>query len=104
MPPYHPAYGRQESHDTYLDTDSDDDDEYEHVGRPREFVRRGSEGYEVRPIDREDLLRRYVEDRTTEPGRYQLYVPDPPSEPESGAEEDEYIPLAEKVEMWRNRS
>ncbi|RDX51137.1 palmitoyltransferase PFA4 [Polyporus arcularius HHB13444] len=105
VPPYHPAYGRQESHDTYSpDSGSDDDDEYEHVGRPREFVRRGSEGYEVRPIHREDLLRRYVEDRTTEPGRYQLYVPEPPSEPESGAEEDEYIPLAEKVEMWRTRS
>ncbi|KAI0720048.1 palmitoyltransferase PFA4 [Cerioporus squamosus] len=105
VPPYHPAYGRQESHETYpLDSASDDDEEYEHVGRPREFVRRGSEGYEVRPINREDLLRRYVEDRTMEPGRYQLYVPDPPSEPESGAEEDESIPLAEKVEMWRTRS
>ncbi|RPD57081.1 palmitoyltransferase PFA4 [Lentinus tigrinus ALCF2SS1-6] len=103
VPPYHPAYGRQESHQTYpLDSESDEE-EYEHPGRQREFVRRGSEGYEVRPIDREDLLRRYIEDRTTEPGRYQLYVPDPPSEPESGAEE-EHIPLAEKVEMWRTRS
>ena len=106
VPPYHPDYHRQESHETYpVDSSSeDDDDDYEdeHPGRRREFVRRGSEGYEVRPIDREELLRQYIEDRTTEPGRYQLYVPDPPSEPESGPEaEDESIPLAEKLERWR---
>lgn len=105
MPPYHPAYGEQESHQKYpLDSESEED-EYEHPGRQREFVRRGSEGYEVRSIDREALLRRYVEDRTAEPGRYQLYVPNPPSEPESGAEdEEERMPLSEKVEMWRTRS
>ena len=56
----------------------------------------------MRPIDREELLRQYIEDRTTEPGRYQLYVPDPPSEPESGPEaEDESIPLVEKLGRWR---
>ena len=114
VPPYHPDYHRQESHETYPvdseDEDEDDDDDdgrdrYAHQGRPREFVRRGSEGYEARPIDREDLLRRYVEDRTAEPGRYQLYVPEPPSEPESGPEaEDEQIPLAEKLERWRGTS
>lgn len=110
VPPYHPDYHRQESHETYpVGSESEDDydeDGYAHVhqSRPREFVRRGSEGYEVRSIDREELLRRYVEDRTAEPGRYHLYVPEPPSEPESGLEteaEDEQTPLAEKLEMWR---
>ncbi|KAM5535856.1 hypothetical protein V8D89_010474 [Ganoderma adspersum] len=111
VPPYHPDYHRQESNEMYpVDSEDEDDDDdgrdrYAHQGRPREFVRRGSEGYEVRPIDREDLLRRYVEDRTAEPGRYQLYVPEPPSEPESGPEaEDEQIPLAEKLERWRATS
>ncbi|KAI0640069.1 palmitoyltransferase PFA4 [Trametes polyzona] len=98
VPPYHPDYDG--------DDGGDDDGEYAEntAGRPREFVRRGSEGYEVRQIDREALLQRYIEDRTAEPGRYHLYVPDPPSEPESGAEaeaEDENIPLSEKLEMWR---
>ncbi|KAI0756348.1 zf-DHHC-domain-containing protein [Daedaleopsis nitida] len=106
VPPYHPDYGR-ETYPVYSEEEDDDDNDdnvYNH-GRPREFVRSGSEGYEVRPIDREAMLRRYVEDRTTEPGRYQLYVPDPPSEPESGAEDfDEVVPLAEKLERWRATS
>ena len=56
----------------------------------------------MRQIDREDLLRQYIEDRTLEPGRYQLYAPDPPSEPDSGPEaEDEQMPLAEKLERWQ---
>ena len=116
VPPYHPDYQRQESHETYpVDSASEDDDDdadddryaYAHQGHPREFVRRGSEGYEVRPIDREEMLRRYVEDRAAEPGRYHLYVPEPPSDPESGLEteaDDEQIPLAEKLERWRATS
>ncbi|TBU62562.1 zf-DHHC-domain-containing protein [Dichomitus squalens] len=107
VPPYHPDYHRQESHETYPVDSEDEDEQYadEHPGRRREFLRRGSEGYEVRPIDREELLKQYIVDRTAEPGRYQLYVPDPPSEPESGPEaEDEQIPLAEKLERWRATS
>lgn len=106
VPPYHPDYDGDSGTAAYpaLESDDDyDDDEYAEnaAGRPREFVRRGSEGYEARPIDRETMLRRYVEDRTAEPGRYQLYVPSPPSEPDSGPEAEESIPLSEKLEMWR---
>lgn len=54
----------------------------------------------MRPIDREVLLQQYIEDETTRPGRYQLYVPDPSSEPESGGEEDQ-IPLGENLESRR---
>ncbi len=110
VPPYHPDYHRQDSHETYpVDSQSEDDaadgDKYAHQGRPREFIRRGSEGYEVRQINREELLQRYVEDRTTQPGRYQLYVPEASSEPESGSEaSDEQIPLGEKLERWRATS
>ncbi|KAI0800548.1 palmitoyltransferase PFA4 [Fomes fomentarius] len=99
VPPYHPDYGRQETYPVSSE-DDEDDDQYNQIGRPREFVRRGSEGYEVRPIDREVLLRQYIEDETTRPGRYQLYVPDPPSEPESGGEEEQ-IPLGENLESRR---
>ncbi|KAH9849211.1 palmitoyltransferase PFA4 [Lenzites betulinus] len=106
VPPYHPDYDNDSGTAAYPAMESDDDydeDEYTEnaAGRPREFVRRGSEGYEARPIDRETMLRRYVEDRTAEPGRYQLYVPSPPSEPDSGPEAEESIPLSEKLEMWR---
>jgi hypothetical protein len=47
-------------------------------------IRRGSEGYEVRPADREEMLRRYLQERVSESGRYQRYVP----EPESGSEDE----------------
>lgn len=57
----------------------------------------------MKPIDREGLLRQYIEDRTARPGRYHLYAPDPPSDPDSGAE-DEQVPLEEKMEMWRTSS
>lgn len=80
------------------------------------FVRRGSEGYEVRPIDREQLLAEYITDRAQEDGHYRRYVPEPPSDPESegesvgeegaGAEveanDDEEEPLAVRVEKWRS--
>ncbi|KAL7285081.1 hypothetical protein ACG7TL_000173 [Trametes sanguinea] len=110
VPPYHPDYHNDTNYSTYDSGSEDDDDDddgggeqnNDGVGRPREFVRRGSEGYEVRPINREALLAQYIEDRTAQPGRYNLYVPDPPSEPDSGTElEDEQVPLAEKLEQWR---
>lgn len=110
VPPYHPDYHNQDGPSTYpVDSEPEEDEDeeggdvYGRAGRPREFIRRGSEGYEVRPIDREDLLRRYVEERTAAPGRYHLYAPDPPSEPESSAEDDE-VPLADKLEHWRASS
>lgn len=61
-----------------------------------EKVRRGSEGYEVRPIDREELLRRYIEEQAQEEGRYHRYVPEPDFD-----SEEECIPLARTVESWR---
>ena len=50
------------------------------ANRERSIVRRGSEGYEVRPVNREEILRRYIEDQGQEMGRYQTYVPEPESE------------------------
>jgi len=62
-------------------------------------MRRGSEGYELPPIDREAMLRRYIEEQVGEEGRYNVYVP----EPESGStgDDEETVPLAKKVESWR---
>ncbi len=61
----------------------------------RRLVRRGSEGYEVRSIDREEMLRRFIEGRVHEPGRYSVYEPEAASGPES--EEDEDAPLVERA-------
>ena len=86
-----------------VDSESEDEDDFDYAGRPREFVRRGSEGYEVKPIDREGLLRQYIEDRTAAPGRYHLYVPDPPSDVENGTDDDR-VPSAEKMARWQEAS
>jgi len=85
-------------------------------------VRRGSEGYEVRAIDREGLLAEFIASRAQEEGRYNRYVPEPPSEPDSSessweeqagdggvnghdevvVDDDEDEPLAVRVEKWRS--
>jgi len=123
VPPYHPDY-EPPAEDLQDESDDegggDDDDgerfaEYEH-GRRAAHVRRGSEGYEVRPIDREQLLAEYIVSRAQEEGHYRRYVPEPESEPvsESGEDgvvredgrdyewEDEDEPLAVRVEKWRS--
>ena len=117
LPPYHPDYEPPD------DDDDDDGERYAEYERAR--VRRGSEGYEVRAIDREGLLAEFIASRAQEEGRYRRYVPEPPSEPDSessweeeggivadgggGVREDviaavddeEDEPLAVRVEKWR---
>ena len=46
----------------YADEDEDEND-YNHDDRlrRRQFIRRGSEGYEVRPINREEMMKQYVD-------------------------------------------
>lgn len=130
VPPYHPDYdesAQDEDGGDEVDYDYDDGErfaEYEKVRQRKPFVRRGSEGYEVRPIDREQLLAEYIADRAQEDGHYRRYVPEPPSDPESegesgregvGAEvevevelngveqdDDDEEPLAVRVEKWRS--
>jgi hypothetical protein len=120
LPPYHPDYEPPDDAD-----DDDNGEKYAEYERAR--VRRGSEGYEVRTIDREGLLAEFIANRAQEEGRYRRYVPEPPSEPdssESGWEDeetagdgdgdgavverddvvvdDEDEPLAVRVERWRS--
>jgi palmitoyltransferase len=128
VPPYHPDYepGQEDEYNEYNEAvDYDDGErfaEYEkgQLQRRVHHVRRGSEGYEVRPIDREQLLAEFIATRGQENGHYRRYVPEPPSEPESGGEEEEKVevgevdhgqddfdeddeePLAVRVEKWRS--
>jgi palmitoyltransferase ZDHHC6 len=101
VPPYHPDYRPPDDDEDFSDspgsTDSTSDEE---VQQPRRFVRRGSEGYEVHTIDREAMFRQRVMGQMHEHGRYNVYVPEPASTSEE--EEDETIPLAARVESWKN--
>ena len=71
VPPYHPDYDESQpsyerlSQPPYADEDEDEDDRY-YEDRPqrRRFIRRGSEGYEVRTIDREEMMRQYVDSQS----------------------------------------
>lgn len=71
VPPYHPDYDESQpsyghfSRPPYADEDEDGDDRY-YEDRPqhRQFVRRGSEGYEVHTIDREEMMRQYVDSQS----------------------------------------
>jgi hypothetical protein len=54
------------------------------------FVRRGSEGYEVRLIDHEKLLAEYITNCAHEDEHYCRYVPEPPRERERGREGEEF--------------
>ena len=73
LPPYHPDF----EHDAYplqsYSTGTDTDLEEEHKGLR---VRRGSEGYEVRSIDREEMLKEYIQSEVERTGRYQAYQPE----------------------------
>ncbi|KAI0348281.1 zf-DHHC-domain-containing protein [Trametopsis cervina] len=115
VPPYHPDYkppgddggfsdspgtAHSSSEEEEEEEDDDDDDDVP-LGHSRAFVRRGSEGYEVRTIDREDMLRHHVVSQMGEPGRYNVYVPDPSSESEPEVEVEADTPVAAKVERWR---
>jgi palmitoyltransferase ZDHHC6 len=87
VPPYHPDFQHSPSSSQYASSsDSEDID----CAGPR--IRRGSEGYEVQTIDREEMLRRFIENRTLEEGRYNVYVP------ESGPDSSESEPTSSTAE------
>ncbi|KAF9015709.1 palmitoyltransferase PFA4 [Cyathus striatus] len=89
LPPYHPDYVENEAMHVGDASDNDtisissDADLFEHADR----VRSGSEGYEVRLEEREEMLKQYLQDLGEEPGRYMRYIPEPDTE------SDEDIPL-----------
>jgi len=111
LPPYHPDYNDPQADTAYSisSASSSSGEEFEdefgrRIAGGSVRVRRGSEGYEVKSADRDAMLRRFVEDRTHEPGRYQRYVPEPSSESEPEDEMEDSLPLAQKVEEWRGAS
>ena len=90
VPPYHPDFAEGDNiRQSEDESDSSNDGKFAGHGKVR--VRRGSEGYEVRPQNREDMLRRYLEELGEEPGRYLRYIPQPD---DASEDEDDNIPLA----------
>lgn len=88
LPPYHPDYEERESPSPEHSSD-DEDEEYWGEVSGKTLVRRGSEGYEVRPAGRDEMLKRYLEQIGEKPGRYHRYIP----EPDSASEDD--VPLTQ---------
>lgn len=86
VPPYHPNFQKSTEADLSDQDFSTDSDDYDEVRPVRK--RLGSEGYEVKPIDREEMLRQFILEQAAEDGRYNRYEPQPASEsePESDAE------------------
>ena len=95
LPPYHPDY-KEGDQGAYNPGNDESQYEEESTPRGRLHVRRGSEGYEIRPEEREEMLRRYLTDLGEEPGRYLRYIPQPESE-ESDFEDN--VPLTQRKEM-----
>ena len=104
VPPYHPDYRPPGDNEEFSDSPPSSEgstlDEESGVRPPRRLLRRGSEGLEVHAIDREAMLRQYVESQTHEPGRYNVYVPDPAS----ASEEEDEVPLATRIDTWRKEN
>jgi len=84
VPPYHPDFEENDSRSQ----DSGSPDDYWNESAPSKLIRRGSEGYEVRPINREEMLHRYIDEQTSMQGRYNTYVPEAPSGSESMSEDE----------------
>ncbi|KAH8110616.1 zf-DHHC-domain-containing protein [Phellopilus nigrolimitatus] len=102
VPPYHPDYaggsdgefvgaGHVSSSASASEEDYDSDEcrynENNNGGGSR--VRLGSEGYEVQPVDREEVLRRYILSRGAEAGHFRRYVPESGSGSHSGEESED---------------
>lgn len=89
LPPYHPDYDSSQVISGGSDSGDPQDQDDEHYYVDEEAfrsgtlkMRRGSEGFEVRPVDREVMLKRYVDEQVQQEGRYNTYVPEPWSEDE----------------------
>ena len=96
LPPYHPDY--REGENVYNSDGYESSDEQESAPRGKIHIRRGSEGYEVRPEGREEMLRQYLSELGEQPGRYLRYIPQPDSEESEGSLSED-VPLARRREM-----
>jgi len=85
LPPYHPDYQGSGAESEGQGEESDSASSVDGAGGR---VRRGSEGFEFKPVDREEILKRYLEQLGDTPGRYNRYVPEIESE-----SEDDDVPL-----------
>ncbi|KAH7886071.1 DHHC palmitoyltransferase-domain-containing protein [Phlebopus sp. FC_14] len=92
LPPYHPDFERDFDAPSARSHPPDFSEEYPGRGYGSVRVRRGSEGYEVRPLDREMILMEHIRSQVAEEGRYQVYDGKQDSESEDLLP-DEDVPL-----------
>lgn len=92
LPPYHPDYQEEDStHQSQPYYKSSDDEDYDDPPS-KVHVRRGSEGYEIRPESREQMLREYLESLGEQPDRYLRYIPQVEEDFDTD-EDDDDVPL-----------
>lgn len=86
MPPYHPDYSRGEK---YQPGDNDDNSSLSSSDMEDDVplgtiqggrIRRGSEGYEIQAVSREQMLRQYLESVGEDYDKYIRYIPEVESE------------------------
>ncbi|KAG1754926.1 DHHC palmitoyltransferase-domain-containing protein [Suillus paluster] len=92
LPPYHPDY-QDPGVDAYPERpySPDSDAGYSEDGYSGAVkTRRGSEGYEARPVNREQMFQEYVQSQINEAGRYQVYEPEHSLEGDEDFEEEDF--------------
>jgi hypothetical protein len=74
VPPYHPDHDDDSRSFASHQSSSDETDSEDFRGP---LVRRGSEGYEVKSVGRDELLRQWIKNQVSKAGRYHIYVTQP---------------------------
>lgn len=96
LPPYHPDYQGPES-EGEQGAESESASSVDGTNHGGGRVRRGSEGYEFKPVDREEMLKRYLGQIGETPGRYHRYIPQVESESDN---EEDNIPLGLRAQTY----
>jgi len=94
LPPYHPDYREDEQEAAYVSySESEESGSSDGVQKlTANRIRRGSEGYEIRQENRDEMLRRYLREVGEDPDRYLRYIPQPDENDE--LDEEDNVPLA----------
>ncbi|KIJ53486.1 hypothetical protein M422DRAFT_154773 [Sphaerobolus stellatus SS14] len=88
LPPYHPDYNSNQPVRRRPSSTSSRSSSFSYEDVANSRIRRGSEGWEIQDVDREEVLQRYVSSRGAEVGRYRYYVPENAVESEDDDEGD----------------
>jgi hypothetical protein len=75
VPPYHPDYQGNPDQDAEWTSEEDGEEDNAEVIHPPPRIRRGSEGYEIRELNREEVLQRYMDSRGSDATELHRRIP-----------------------------